>query len=393
LNLEILTAKIQEFLEANLTEKASKIALQKSPFSKVSSKELAQQLVGKQKAKAKLPTWFSSTLVYYPPSLNLEQTSSEKTAHYKAGLVSGDTLIDVTGGFGIDSVAFAEKISQVYHCELNSELQEIASYNFKALGLNNISSNCGDGIDYTLNSEPVDWIYIDPSRRNESKGKVFFLEDCLPNVPEIVDQLVQKATSILIKTAPILDISVGLKALKYVKEIHIVAVNNEVKELLWILDKSGTTNPKIHMATLYDTFENKLEVDLNTEQHSLANYGSPSAYLYEPYAAIMKAGVFNWLSAAFDTLKLHPQTHLYTSSKQIDFPGRKFEIIAVYPFTKSSMRSLIKSKTNVVSKNFKLSVAEIRKKYKLQEGLEYYLFFVTDSNNKPIVINCKKISN
>jgi len=175
LNLEILTAKIQEFLEANLTEKASKIALQKSPFSKVSSKELAQQLVGKQKAKAKLPTWFSSTLVYYPPSLN---------------------LIDVTGGFGIDSVAFAEKISQVYHCELNSELQEIASYNFKALGLNNITSNCGDGIDYTLNSEPVDWIYIDPSRRNESKGKVFFLEDCLPNVPEIVDQLVQKATSI-----------------------------------------------------------------------------------------------------------------------------------------------------------------------------------------------------
>lgn len=393
MNFELITAEVQAFLKTNLSQKASKIALQKSPFVKVSAQELAQQLVGKQKAKSKLPSWFNCSTIYYPPSLNLEQTSSEKTARYKANLVSGHTLVDVTGGFGIDSAAFAEKIKHVYHCELNSKLQEIASHNFKALGVKNITSGCKDGIDYVLNNEPVDWIYIDPSRRNDAKGKVFFLEDCLPNVPHLVDQLIDKAASILIKTAPILDISVGLAALKYVKEIHIVAVNNEVKELLWVLGKSNTENPKIHMATLFDTFASNLVAPLDAEENSYASYSASLNYLYEPYAVLMKAGLFNWISEAFDVAKLHRQTHLYTSEELIDFPGRKFEIIGTYPYNKSNMRPFIKLKTNVVSKNFKLSVAEIRKKYKLQEGLENYLFFVTDYTNKSVVINCKKISN
>jgi len=392
LNLALLESEIQAFLNENITQKTTSIALKKSPFKGVSSQELAQQLVGKQKAKTKLPSWFSSSKIYYPPSLNLEQTSSEYAAEYKARLVSGDTLIDCTGGFGIDSVAFSKKVETVYHCELNEELQQIAAHNFKALDITNVKSSYCNGIDFALQRKAIDWIYIDPSRRNETKGKVFFLEDCLPNVPEIVDDLFEVTSNIIVKTAPILDISVGLRALKYVKEIHIVAVNNEVKELLWVLHKTDFKNPTIHSVTLYSDFESNVIIPLESEEESISRFNIPLQYLYEPYASIMKAGVFNWLSQEYNVHKLHSQTHLYTTEELIDFPGRKFKIKAVFPFNKSGMRQLMKIKTNVVTRNFKMSVAEIRKKYKLQEGLERYLFFVTDKNNKPIVIDCNKIS-
>lgn len=393
MNPAILTSKVQAFLSKNLTQKVTAIALKKTPFKNVSSQELAQQLVGKQKAQKKLPSWFKSNQVYYPPSLNLEQTSSEKTAIYKAQLVSGKTLIDCTGGFGIDSVAFAKKVKTVFHCELNEELQKIASHNFKALKIENIESDCCDGINFALQHKKVNWIYIDPSRRNSTKGKVFFLEDCLPNVPAVVDQLFEVTSSILIKTAPILDISVGLRELKYVKEIHIVAVDNEVKELLWILDKTCFNNPIIYSVTLLKTFESHIKIPLIAEEEANSRLGEPLKYLFEPYASVMKSGAFNWLSEHYKIAKLHAQTHLYTSNELIDFPGRKFEITVVYPFNKSAMRLLVKAKTNVVTRNFKISVAELRKKYKLQEGLERYLFFVTDKNNKAIVIDCNKISN
>jgi len=393
LNLAVLQFKVQEFLNQHLTQKATTIALKKSPFKEVSSQELAQQLLGKQKAKKKLPSWFSNPKIYYPYSLNLEQTSSEKTAQYKARLVSGKILIDCTGGLGIDSVAFSKRIKTIHHCELNSDLQQIASHNFKILGIDNIKSTCCDGIDFTLIQKKVDWVYIDPSRRNEDKGKVFFLEDCLPNVPKIVDNLFEVTNHILIKTAPILDISVGLKELKYVKEIHIVAVNNEVKELLWVLNKTDFKNPIIHAVTLYDTFESNVKVLLRAEEEALATYSNTLSYLYEPYSSLMKAGIFNWVSENFNISKLHSQTHLYTSEELVDFPGRRFKITATYSFNKKEMKSLSKIKTNVVTRNFKMSVAEIRKKYKLQEGLERYLFFVTDKNDQSIVIDCNKVSN
>ena len=393
MNLAVLQTEVQEFLNKNITQKATSIALKKSPFKGISSQELAQQLVGKQKAKIKLPSWFKSNEVYYPPSLNLEQTSSEKTATYKSRLVSGKTLVDCTGGFGIDSVAFSKKITTIFHCELNAELQKIASHNFKVLNAKNIRSNCYNGIDFALQQKAIDWIYIDPSRRNETKGKVFFLEDCIPNVPAIVDQLFEVTANILVKTAPILDISVGIKELKYVKELHIVAVNNEVKELLWVLCKTAYKNPMIYAVTLYNTFESIIKIGLNEEETAVSRFNTPLKFLFEPYASVMKSGSFNWLSEYYKVAKLHSQTHLYTSEELIDFPGRKFKVIAVYPFTKSTMRPLVKIKTNVVTRNFKMNVAELRKKYKLQEGLERYLFFVTDKNNKPIVIDCNKISN
>ncbi len=393
MNLALLQKEVQEFLVSHITEKATTIALKKSPFKNISSQELAQQLVGKQKAKNKLPTWFKSLEVYYPPSLNLEQTSSEKTAKYKACLISGETIIDCTGGFGIDCVAFSKTVKKVIHCELNTTLQSIAAHNFKALKATNIHSINNDGIKYALLQEQIDCIYIDPSRRNDSKGKVFFLEDCTPNVPLVVDQLLEVANTILIKTAPILDISVGIEALQYVKEIHVIAVHNEVKELLWILTKEETINPKIKAVTIFNKITNTVSATLGVEEQAVARFTPPKRYLYEPYASVMKLGVFNWIAQQFKVCKLHSQTHLYTSEELLDFPGRRFKIKAVYPFNKSGMRPLIKTKTNVVTRNFKMSVADLRKKYKLQEGLDRYLFFVTDCNEKSIVIDCLKNSN
>ncbi len=392
MNLLLLQEDVQVFLVENLNQKATSIALKKSSFVGINSKELAQQLVGKQKAKVKLPSWFNNLNIYYPPSLNLEQTSSEKTADYKANLISGTTLVDCTGGFGIDCVSFAKRMEKVFHCDLNEELQSIAAHNFKVLGIKNIESYTTNGIEFALKQKKINWIYIDPSRRNEAKGKVFFLEDCLPNVPLILDDLFKVTSKILIKTAPILDISVGLKSLQYVKEIHVIAVNNEVKELLWMLDIQHLEEPVIKAVNLSKNKETSVEVKLGEESYAHAILSKPKKYLYEPYASVMKAGVFNWLSQNFKVEKLHALTHLYTSEELIEFPGRCFSITAILPFNKSGMRAIVKCKTNVVTRNFKMSVAELRKKYKLQEGLDRYLFFVTDHNNKPIVIDCKKIS-
>lgn len=391
INKNLLAAEVQQFLQENKGLNPSELALKKSKFSEVSSKELAQQLTGKQKAKQKLPTWYHNREVIYPPSLNLEQTSSEKTAVYKANLVSGNKLVDVTGGLGVDSVAFSKSVGQVYHCELNTDLQTIAQHNFKVLEANNITAINGDGVAFARMQPDIDWIYIDPSRRSKTKGKVFFLEDCEPNVPLILEDLLQTKAFILVKTAPILDITVGLQAMKHTSEIHVVAVNNEVKELLWVIDAKITITPTIYMVTLNEQFSNRVQVPLSIEATSKATYSAPMQYIYEPYAACRKAGVFQWLSQEYKVAKLHVNTHLYTSDNLLDFPGRIFKVIAVLPYHKSIMKALVNSKTNVVTKNFKLSVADIRKKYKLKEGLNDYLFFVTDINNQPVVIQCLKI--
>ncbi len=391
MNKKLVHTQIQDFLKENEHQSASNIALKGSPFIDVSAQELAAQLVGKQKAKQKLPTWYNCDTIIYPPVLNLEQTSSEKTAYYKSQLVSGTTLIDVTGGFGIDSYYFSKKISTVIHCELNEPLQKIAAYNLDQLGAKNIKSINADGVETLRNQSTLDWVYIDPSRRNEAKGKVFFLEDCLPNVPQIQEECFKVASHILVKTAPILDIAVGLKSLKFVKKIHIVAIDNEVKELLWVMEKDFVDEPEVIACNI---LKNGIKVSVNfplsAEKKAVASYNEVKTYLYEPYTAIMKSGVFNWISEYYKVFKLHTNSHLYTSDIKVDFPGRSFKVISVSNYNKKIMKSFVGEKVNVVSRNFKETVAQLRKKYKLKEGTERYLFFTTDLNKKQIVIDCLK---
>ena len=388
----MLNKEVREFLKENENKSATDIILKGSPFTGITSQELAQQLIGLQKTKKKLPTWYAANKVLFPPSLNLEQTSSEETAKYKSELVSGDILVDSTGGFGIDSFYFAKKMKQVIHCDLNKELQELANFNFKNLEVKNISSYNDDGIKTALKTENVDWLYIDPSRRNDVKGKVFFLNDCLPNVPEIQEACFEKTPNIMVKTAPILDISVGLSELNNVKEIHIVAVNNEVKELLWILHKNYTEEPIIKALNITKGKTFSVELPLNAEENSNATLGEVSKYLYEPFSPVMKTGAFNWLSKYYNVNKLQVNSHLYTNAVLIDFPGKVFEVKEVIKYNKKALKSLVGVKANVVTRNFKLSVADLRKKFKIKEGVDRFLFFTTNLKNEQIVIDCLRVT-
>ena len=200
-----------------------------------------EQIESKKKAKEKLPAWFKAENIIYPNKLNLSQTSSEVTANYKASLVKGKSLVDITGGLGIDTFAFSKKMDSVVHVEKNEVLSNIAKHNFKQLGVENVQFETGDGIDILKKTKrKFDVIYADPSRRDEENKKVYYLSDCEPDITQHLDFLFTIADTILVKTAPMLDIQIGLNQLQNVSEIHVVAVNNDVKEILWLLNKNTT---------------------------------------------------------------------------------------------------------------------------------------------------------
>ncbi|MBF4472315.1 THUMP-like domain-containing protein [Flavobacterium sp. HJJ] len=392
MNLDILNPKIQEFINLNIGVSVSKLALQKNPFPTVEWILILNQIAAKSKAQDKLPTWFAATNIIYPSKISVEQTSSEITALHKASIVSGENLIDLTGGFGVDDYYFSKKIKNVTHCEINSELSKIVKHNFSHLNNKNITCCAGDSNEILSELKTKwDWIYIDPSRRNDTKGKVFMLKDCLPNVPENLDFYFEKTNYILIKTAPILDISAGINELNHITTIHIVAVDNEVKELLWELNKGyngAITIKAINLAKeKTDTFE--FILDQNQE---LPSFSLPKKYLYEPNSAIMKSGGFDQVGLFYKLDKLHKHSHLYTSDELIPFPGRIFQIEKCIPYNKSEMKiHLENQKANITTRNFTDTVENIRKKWKIKEGGNLYCFFTTDENNSKIVLICNKI--
>ena len=392
MDLLILKHEIQAFINANVGKSISKLALQKNPFPEVNWITILNQIEAKTKAKDKLPNWFSAENIIYPSKISIEQTSSEKTASYKASVVSGDSLIDLTGGFGVDDYYFSKKIKNVAHCEINLELSAVVKHNFEQLNVPNITCYAGDSLDSlnTLNTK-WDWIYIDPSRRNDAKGKVFLLKDCLPNVPENLDFYFNNSDAILIKTAPLLDISAGLSELQHVKAIHIIAVENEVKELLWELHASFFGNTTIKTINLTKDKTDTFDFVLN-ENSKFPNFSLPQKYLYEPNSAIMKSGGFDEVGSFYNLNKLHKHSHLYTSADLISFPGRIFQIQNSFPYNKTEMKSFLENtQANITTRNFPDSVESIRKKWKIKDGGNLYCFFTTDENNDKIVLICTKI--
>ncbi|AOW10438.1 THUMP-like domain-containing protein [Flavobacterium gilvum] len=392
MNLDILDSKIQDFIDSNIGVSVSKLALQKNPFPIVEWISVLNQIAAKSKAKEKLPTWFSTKNIIYPSKISVEQTSSEKTALYKSTLISGENLIDLTGGFGIDDYYFSKKIKNVTHCEINSELSQIVQHNCKQLGQDNITCYAEDSFE-TLSKLKTqwDWIYIDPSRRNDSKGKVFMLKDCLPNVPENLDFYFEKSNSILIKTAPILDITAGISELNNIKSIHIVAVDNEVKELLWELSKNYQGDISIKTVNLLKEKTEIFDFTFN-KINGQPIFSLPQKYLYEPNSSIMKSGGFDQVGLCYGLNKLHKHSHLYTSNENKNFPGRVFEIKNSFAYNKSEMKSYLENmKANVTTRNFPDSVESIRKKWKIKEGGDLYCFFTTDENNTKIVLICTKM--
>lgn len=369
------------------------VLLKKPHFDGISQKELAQQLEGRKKAQIKLPSWFNVPAIYYPNRLQLEQTSSQATAEYKSGIPSGNSLIDLTGGMGVDSFFFSRKLEKVVHCELDPELSEIAAHNFKVLGADNIETQATDGLEFLKTSrQSFDWIYLDPARRDELKKKVFLLSDCLPDVTQHLDFLLEASDNILIKTSPLLDIAAGLGELRNVKEIHIVGVDNELKELLWVIQKGFSEEPLIISVNLKKSTSETFTFHISEEKPASSSYSMPSAFLYEPNAAILKAGAFKLIGEAYGLHKLHDHSHLYTSEELMEFPGRRFRIVKVLPYNKKQIKALELSKANLSTRNFPESVANLRKKLKIRDGGEHYVFFTTNLQGKLAVLLCERVS-
>ncbi|MBF4518343.1 class I SAM-dependent methyltransferase [Flavobacterium sp. ANB] len=392
MNTSILNKSIQDFITKNSSVSITKLALQKNPFPEVEWISILNQIEAKAKAKDKLPTWFLTENIIYPSKISVEQTSSEKTAAYKASLISGKSLIDLTGGFGVDDYYFSKNFKTIAHCEINEDLSSIVKHNFEQLQVENCTFYADDsGNVLSESNQKWDWIYIDPSRRNDAKGKVFMLKDCLPNVPESLDFYFEKSDSILIKTAPLLDISAGLSELKFVKNIHIIALENEVKELLFEIHNQYRGEITIKTANILKDKTETFEFVLGESDYP--SYHLPQKYLYEPNSAIMKSGGFDEVSTSFNINKLHKHSHLYTSDELIDFPGRTFEIEKLLSYGKNDMKTaLLNQQANVTTRNFPDTVENIRKKWKIKNGGNVYCFFTTDKNDNKIVLICRKIT-
>lgn len=386
MNLSILHSDVQEFICDNLNSDITKLILKGSPFKDISVQELVNQIIAKQKSEKKIPTWFSTKNIYYPQKISVEQTSSEITAKYKSEIIKGTSIIDITGGFGVDCFYFSKKFKNVIHCEINNDLSTIVKHNYKQLNVENCTIFSGNGTNFLKEtSKNFDCIYIDPSRRNDVKGKVFLLKDCQPYISPKIDFFFSKANCILIKVSPILDISQTINELKNVKEIHIIAINNEVKELLFLLEKDF--NNSIEIKTINIKKDKNMVFNFRYLEKVSVAYSKPLAYLYEPNSAILKSGGFLQVAYQLNISKLHQHSHLYTSDHLIDFPGRIFKIEQILNYDKKKIKRLLtEKKANITTRNFPKSVAQIRKETKIKEGGNDYLFFTTNLENKLIVI-------
>ena len=390
-----LSSETLRFIEENVRADVRSLALQAKKYPRVDMAMAVVQIAGRQIAVAKVPSWYRTEGLLYPKHLSMEQCSSEATAIYKAGLVEGDTFADLTGGFGIDCSFLSRKFKQADYVERQSELCELAEHNFPLLGLK-IGVHNEDGVEYLKQMHPVDVLFLDPARRDGHGEKTVAISDCEPDVSALEDLLVEKAKKVMVKLSPMLDLSLALKALKYVREVHIVSVNNECKELLLILEKStDSLEIVIHCEQITSTGEHQ-HYAFTQEQERTSDCplsAEVGAYLYEPNASILKAGAYRSLTQAYPVKKLHASSHLYTSPYYIeDFPGRRFQVEAVSGFGKKELKTLLQGleKANLTIRNFPSSVAELRKRLKLKEGGECYLFATTLSDESKVLINCRK---
>lgn len=384
MNKNILNEEVQTYINTHINADVNKIALAKSLFKDISSTELAGQIAAKKKSTFKLPTWFNTNQIYYPALLSIEQCSSEPTAAYKAELAIGNTLIDLTAGFGVDSFFFANKVSKVYSCEINDELALISAHNAKILSAGNITVLATDGIEFLKQTtECIDTIYIDPARRNQS-NKVFKLKDCTPDVTEHLDLFLSKAKRVIIKTAPLLDISAGLLELKNVSEIHILSIKNECKELLWVIDQSFVGKTEIICSSLNaqkKVFSFPIE-DLKV-QATIANHQAYQ-YVYEPDVSLLKSGAFNLIANRYNLQKLHQQSHLYYSDEfKLGFLGRIFKINAQLSLNELKKEKDLKG--NVIVRNFPEKAENLVQKYKITPTHDDFILFTQNINGYLVI--------
>ncbi len=391
---------IREHAEADVRQ----LALQGTKNPEVDLPFALDQIAGRQKAKIKLPTWASIDGIIYPPHLSMEQCSSEQTARYK-GCLAGTSVsfVDLTGGFGVDFAFIASAITQhpspntqhLIYVEQQASLCAISSENFRLLGLNHIEVVCADGVEYLHQLDHADLIFLDPARRDNHGARTYSIADCTPNVLELRDELLQKADRVMLKLSPMLDWKKAVEDLGNVNEVHIVSLDNECKELLLILSKEEKPLKLVCV-------NNDQVFDIVTGARFFCDTASDVTkepcpcytYLFEPNASIMKAGCFDVIAARFGVMQLDKNSHLFVSDREIsDFPGRRFIIEKTTSMNKRELKAALAGidQANITVRNFPMSVAELRKRLKLKEGGDIYLFATTIAGRQHQLFLCRKI--
>ena len=377
-----------DFIRAYAEADVRQLALQGTKNPEVDLTFALEQIAGRQKAKTKLPSWAAIDGIVYPPHLSMEQCSSEQTARYKALIAGkGALIVDLTAGFGVDMAFISQNYQKAVHVERQAPLCAISSQNYKLLGLNHIEVVCADGASYLHQLDHADLIFMDPARRDDHGARTYGIADCTPNVLELRDELLQKADRVMLKLSPMLDWRKGVEDLGHVSEVHIVSVDNECKELLLVLSKDEKPL-RLFCVNNDQIFETS---DLPQETSSIIHH--PYSFLFEPNASIMKAGCFAAIEQQFGVAQLDKNSHLFVSDHDIsDFPGRRFIIEKTTSMNKRELKAALEGidRANIAIRNFPMSVAELRKRLKLKDGGDLYLFATTVAGNQHQLFICRK---
>jgi hypothetical protein len=387
---------VQDYIFSHESDDERQFVLKQKEIFGLPPSQIAQQLSGRRKSKSKLPTWYKTKGIVYPPAVNLEQSSSEATALYKAKIARSlfpakkDLVaVDLTGGFGIDCYFFSAVFPTTHYVESNVDLFEITTHNHLTLGAS-ILPHCATAEDFIESStQNFDLIFLDPSRRNQHDRKVFKLADCSPDISSLQQLLFKKGRYVMVKASPLLDIQQGLHEIPHVKKVSVVSVGNECKELLFLAEKNYHGKVEIEAVDLAldgrIISEFRFSPDEERDAHALM--GEPSRYLYEPNSAIMKSGAFKLISKNFQLTKLASNTHLYTSHEVIrDFPGRTLEIIVLDPDPKQLIQLLPKRQVNVMTRNYPLSAEGLKRKLKLVDGGDNFLIGFSGQHKKHLAL-------
>ena len=400
-----METKLEEFIREHRHDDVRQLALQAARYPDIDMQQALQQIAGWQTARTKLPEWAATDGIVYPPRLSMEQCSSEATAKYKAKVLapSPSTVIDLTGGFGVDFSYMARGFQKAVYVERQPHLCEAARHNFQLLGLENAEVVCGDGVEYLKNlpstfhpPSPLT-IYLDPARRDENGKKTYAISDCTPDVVALKDLLLEKAGRVMIKLSPMLDWHKAVDDLGEVVEVHIVSVDNECKELLLVLAKNPAAPLRVVCANIrHDTETELFEFFPSNDNLSIPLFPAlrERDFLYEPNASIMKAGCFAEVAHRFGVQPTGSNSHLFLSPQFIpDFPGRKFQIEQVTSMNKKELKYVIGglTKANITVRNFPLSVAELRKRLKLADGGDTYIFATTLGEKDHVLLITKQI--
>ena len=387
------------FIREHAEEDVRQLALRGTKNPEVDLPFALEQIAGRQKARTKLPGWAAIDGIVYPPHLSMEQCSSEQTAKYKTSLVGkGALVVDLTAGFGVDLAFISKGFKRAVSVERQPQLCAISSENFRLLGLQHIEVVCGDGIDYLHQLDHADLLFLDPARRDEHGGRTYGIGDCTPNVLEILDELLEKADRVLLKLSPMLDWRKAVADLKCVSEVHIVSVDNECKELLLLLfngqAQTSMDNVRVVCVNLLSNGDKEVFVSSQNENPRESVLVRCPKYLFKPNASVMKAGCFDEVVGRFPVIQLDNNSHLFVAETDIEaFPGRRFVIERTTSMNKRELKDALAGidRANITVRNFPLPVSELRKRLKLKDGGEVFIFATTVANEGHKLFICRKI--